>query len=333
MVLQRHEINEKDTWDLSTIYSTDQAWEEALKEASEKIESASQYESHLLDSADSLLTITEFSLEMERQVEKLYVYAHMKNDQDTREAKYQEYYAKAMTLYSQLEQAFSFYEPEFMELSEEQYKHFLESQPKLQVYQHYFDKLLQEKEHVLSQREEELLAAAGEIFGSASETFAILDNADIVFPYVLDDDGKEVQLSHGTYTRLMESKNREVRRGAYQALYATYEQFQHTYAKTLQTNVKVQNYRAKVRNYKSARHAALAANFVPESVYDQLVAAVRKHLPLLHRYLNLRSKILGISDLKMYDVYTPLSTVEYSFTYEEALKKAEEALSVLGDDT
>ena len=102
--------------------------------------------------------------------------------------------------------------------------------------------------------------------------------------YVLDDEGKEVQLSHGTYIRLMESKNREVRRGAYEALYATYEQFQHTYAKTLQTNVKVQNYRAKVRNYKSARHAALAANFVPESVYDNLVAAVRKHLPLLHRY-------------------------------------------------
>lgn len=332
MVLQRHEINEKDTWDLSTIYPTDQAWEEALKELTEQLEKVSQYEGHLLDSADSLLEITEFSLEMERQMEKLYVYAHMKNDQDTREAKYQEYYAKAMTLYSQLDQAFSFYEPEFMEISEKQYADFLEAQPKLQVYQHYFDKLLQGKDHVLSQREEELLAGAGEIFGSASETFAILDNADIVFPYVLDDDGKEVQLSHGTYTRLMESKNREVRRGAYQALYATYEQFQHTYAKTLQTNVKVQNYRAKVRNYKSARHAALAVNFVPESVYDNLVAAVRKHLPLLHRYLELRSKILGISDLKMYDVYTPLSSVEYSFTYQEALKKAEDALSVLGED-
>ena len=246
-----------------------------------------------MDSADSLLEITEFSLDLERQVEKLYVYAHMKNDQDTRESKYQEYYAKAMTLYSQLEQAFSFYEPEFMEISEEQYAAFLEAQPKLQVYKHFFDKLLQKKDHVLSQREEELLAGAGEIFGAASETFAILDNADISFPYVLDDEGKEVQLSHGTYIRLMESKNREVRRGAYEALYATYEQFQHTYAKTLQTNVKVQNYRAKVRNYKSSRHAALAANFVPESVYDNLVAAVRKHLPLLHRYLNLRSKIFG----------------------------------------
>lgn len=332
MVLQRNEINEKDTWDLSTIYPTDQAWEEALKDLTEQLETVAQYEGHLLDSADNLLEITEFSLEMERQMEKLYVYAHMKNDQDTREAKYQEYYAKAMTLYSQLDQAFSFYEPEFMEISEKQYADFLEAQPKLQVYQHYFDKLLQGKDHVLSQREEELLAGAGEIFGSASETFAILDNADIVFPYVLDDDGKEVQLSHGTYTRLMESKKREVRRGAYQALYATYEQFQHTYAKTLQTNVKVQNYRAKVRNYKSARHAALAANFVPESVYDNLVAAVRKHLPLLHRYLELRSKILGISDLKMYDVYTPLSSVEYSFTYQEALKKAEDALAVLGED-
>lgn len=332
MVLQRNEINEKDTWDLSTIYPTDQAWEEALKDLTEQLETVAKYESHLLDSADSLLEITKSSLEMERQMEKLYVYAHMKNDQDTREAKYQEYYAKAMTLYSQLDQAFSFYEPKFMEISEKQYADFLEAQPKLQVYQHYFDKLLQGKDHVLSQREEELLAGAGEIFGSASETFAILDNADIVLPYVLDDDGKEVQLSHGTYTRLMESKNREVRRGAYQALYATYEQFQHTYAKTLQTNVKVQNYRAKVRNYKSARHAALAANFVPESVYDNLVAAVRKHLPLLHRYLNLRSKILGISDLKMYDVYTPLSSVEYSFTYQEALKKAEEALAVLGED-
>ncbi|SNK78315.1 oligoendopeptidase F [Streptococcus pneumoniae] len=332
MVLQRNEINEKDTWDLSTIYPTDQAWEEALKDLTEQLETVAQYEGHLLDSADNLLEITEFSLEMERQMEKLYVYAHMKNDQDTREAKYQEYYAKAMTLYSQLDQAFSFYEPEFMEISEKQYADFLEAQPKLQVYQHYFDKLLQGKDHVLSQREEELLAGAGEIFGSASETFAILDNADIVFPYVLDDDGKEVQLSHGTYTRLMESKKREVRRGAYQALYATYEQFQHTYAKTLQTNVKVQNYRAKVRNYKSARHAALAANFVPESVYDNLVAAVRKHLPLLHRYLELRSKILGISDLKMYDVYTPLSSVEYSFTYQEALKKAEDALVVLGED-
>jgi len=332
MVLQRNEINEKDTWDLSTIFETDQKWEEELALLTEDTKEAASLEGHLLDSAESLLNITERYLDLSRRLEKLYVYAHMKNDQDTRVAKYQEYYAKAMTLYSQLDQVFSFYEPEFMAITEEQYQNFLAEEPKLQPYKHFFDKLLQNKEHVLSQREEELLAGAGEIFGAASETFAILDNADIVFPFVKDEDGNEVQLSHGVYMRLVESKNREVRRGAYEALYSTYEQYQHTYAKTLQTNVKVQNYRAKVRNYKSAREAALAANFVPESVYDNLVSAVRKHLPLLHRYLALRSKILGIPDLKMYDVYTPLSSVEYSFTYEEALKKAEEALAVLGED-
>ena len=332
MVLQRNEINEKDTWDLSTIFETDQKWEEELVLLTEDTKEAANLEGHLLDSAESLLNITERYLDLSRRLEKLYVYAHMKNDQDTRVAKYQEYYAKAMTLYSQLDQVFSFYEPEFMAITEEQYQNFLAEEPKLQPYKHFFDKLLQNKEHVLSQREEELLAGAGEIFGAASETFAILDNADIVFPFVKDEDGNEVQLSHGVYMRLVESKNREVRRGAYEALYSTYEQYQHTYAKTLQTNVKVQNYRAKVRNYKSAREAALAANFVPESVYDNLVSAVRKHLPLLHRYLALRSKILGIPDLKMYDVYTPLSSVEYSFTYEEALKKAEEALAVLGED-
>ena len=332
MVLQRNEINEKDTWDLSTIFETDQKWEEELALLTEDTKEAASLEGHLLDSAESLLYITERYLDLSRRLEKLYVYAHMKNDQDTRVAKYQEYYAKAITLYSQLDQVFSFYEPEFMAITEEQYQNFLVEEPKLQPYKHFFDKLLQNKDHVLSQREEELLAGAGEIFGAASETFAILDNADIVFPLVKDEDGNEVQLSHGVYMRLVESKNREVRRGAYEALYSTYEQYQHTYAKTLQTNVKVQNYRAKVRNYKSAREAALAANFVPESVYDNLVSAVRKHLPLLHRYLALRSKILGIPDLKMYDVYTPLSSVEYSFTYEEALKKAEEALAVLGED-
>ena len=332
MVLQRNEIDEKDTWDLSTIFETDQKWEEELALLTEDTKQAASLEGHLLDSAESLLNITERYLDLSRRLEKLYVYAHMKNDQDTRVAKYQEYYAKAMALYSQLDQVFSFYEPEFMAITEEQYQDFLAEEPKLQPYKHFFDKLLQNKEHVLSQREEELLAGAGEIFGAASETFAILDNADIVFPFVKDEDGNEVQLSHGVYMRLVESKNRDVRRGAYEALYSTYEQYQHTYAKTLQTNVKVQNYRAKVRNYKSAREAALATNFVPESVYDNLVSAVRKHLPLLHRYLALRSKILGIPDLKMYDVYTPLSSVEYSFTYEEALKKAEDSLAVLGED-
>ena len=332
MAKQRNEIEEKYTWDLSTIFPTDEAFEAELAQVSEEVKKAASLAGHLLDSADSLLTTTEVQLDLMRRIEKLYSYAHMKNDQDTRVAKYQEYQAKGMTLYSDFGQSFAFYEPEFMAITEEQYQAFLAEQPALQQYQHYFDKLLKKKAHILTQREEELLAGAGEIFGAAGETFAILDNADIVFPMVHDEDGNEVQLSHGNYITLVESKNREVRKEAYEALYSVYEQYQHTYAKTLQTNVKVHNYNAKVRKFSSAREASLSADFIPESVYDSLVSAVNKHLPLLQRYIALRAKILGISDLKMYDMYTPLSETDYKFTYEEALAKSEEVLAILGED-
>ena len=332
MAKQRNEIEEKYTWDLSTIFPTDETFEAELAQVSEEVKKAASLAGHLLDSADSLLTTTEVQLDLMRRIEKLYSYAHMKNDQDTRVAKYQEYQAKGMTLYSDFGQSFAFYEPEFMAITEEQYQAFLAEQPALQQYQHYFDKLLKKKAHILTQREEELLAGAGEIFGAAGETFAILDNADIVFPMVHDEDGNEVQLSHGNYITLVESKNREVRKEAYEALYSVYEQYQHTYAKTLQTNVKVHNYNAKVRKFSSAREASLSADFIPESVYDSLVSAVNKHLPLLQRYIALRAKILGISDLKMYDMYTPLSETDYKFTYEEALAKSEEVLAILGED-
>ena len=332
MAKQRNEIEEKYTWDLSTIFPIDEAFEAELAQVSEEVKKAASLAGHLLDSADSLLKTTEVQLDLMRRIEKLYSYAHMKNDQDTRVAKYQEYQAKGMTLYSEFGQSFAFYEPEFMAITEEQYQAFLAEQPALQQYQHYFDKLLKKKAHILTQREEELLAGAGEIFGAAGETFAILDNADIVFPMVHDEDGNEVQLSHGNYITLVESKNREVRKEAYEALYSVYEQYQHTYAKTLQTNVKVHNYNAKVRKFSSAREAALSSDFIPESVYDSLVSAVNKHLPLLQRYIALRAKILGISDLKMYDMYTPLSETDYKFTYEEALAKSEEVLAILGED-
>ena len=332
MVKQRNEIDEKYQWDLSTIFATDQAWEEEATALAAAIKDAAHFAGSLLSSPANLLETTEVYLDLNRRLEKVYVYAHMKNDQDTRVAKYQEFQSKAMSLYSLLGETFAFYEPEFMEITEEQYANFLKEVPALEAYAHYFDKLLKTKEHVLSQKEEELLAGAGEIFAAAGETFEILDNADIVFPMVKDDQGQEVQLTHGNYISLVESKDRQVRKEAYQALYGVYEQYQHTYAKTLQTNVKVHNYNAKVRKFSSAREAALSANFIPESVYDSLVEAVNKHLPLLQRYVKLRSKILGIEDLKMYDVYTPLSSIDYKFTYEEALAKSEQALAVLGGD-
>ncbi|HEL1033245.1 TPA: oligoendopeptidase F [Streptococcus equi subsp. zooepidemicus] len=332
MTDNRSHLEEKYTWDLSTIFATDAAWETEADSLSAAIEAARQQAGHLLDSSSSLLDITELQLELARRVEKLYVYASMKNDQDTTVAKYQEYQAKASGIYAKFSEAFSFYEPEFMALSQETYQALLAEKPELAVYDHFFDKLFKAREHVLSQAEEELLAGAQEIFNGAEETFSILDNADIAFPIVTNDKGEEVELTHGNFISLMESKDRTVRQAAYEAMYSTYEQFQHTYAKTLQTNVKVQNYKARVHKYASARQAAMSANFIPEAVYDTLLETVNKHLPLLHRYLKLRQEVLGLDDLKMYDVYTPLSETDLAIGYDEALEKAEKVLAVFGQD-
>ena len=328
----RSHIDEKDQWDLSTVFATDDAWEAELASLDGDLENAKAYKGRLTASSNDLLAITESYLALSRRLEKLYVYASMKNDQDTTVAKYQEYQAKATAIYAKFSEIFAFYEPELMQLSKEAFEDFVAETPALSAYAHFFEQLFKRQPHVLSQAEEELLAGAQEIFGAAGETFELLDNADIIFPIVLDDEGKEIQLTHGNFITLLESKNRDVRKEAYQALYATYEQFQHTYAKTLQTNVKVHNYEARVHHFKSAREAALSANFIPESVYDTLIETVNANLPLLHRYVELRKKILKLDDLKMYDIHTPLSEMDMSFTYEEALAKAEDVLAVFGKE-
>lgn len=328
----RSHINEKDQWDLSTVFATDDAWEAELASLDGDLENAKAYKGRLTASSNDLLAITESYLALSRRLEKLYVYASMKNDQDTTVAKYQEYQAKATAIYAKFSEIFAFYEPELMQLSKEAFEDFVAETPALSAYAHFFEQLFKRQPHVLSQAEEELLAGAQEIFGAAGETFELLDNADIIFPIVLDDEGKEIQLTHGNFITLLESRNRDVRKEAYQALYATYEQFQHTYAKTLQTNVKVHNYEARVHHFKSAREAALSANFIPESVYDTLIETVNANLPLLHRYVELRKKILKLDDLKMYDIHTPLSEMDMSFTYEEALAKAEDVLAVFGKE-
>lgn len=332
MTTNRSHLKLEETWDLTTIFATDQDWETERSSLEAAIKAAQDHAGHLLDSASSLLMITETSLELLRRLEKLYVYASMKNDEDTTLALYQEMEAKAVALSSLYSQTFAFYEPEFLTISKEQLARFEQEEPQLALYHHYFEKLLAAKDHILSQESEELLAGASEIFGSASETFSILDNADMTYPWVTNDAGELVELTHGNFISLMESKNREVRKGAYEAYYGVYEQFQHTYAKTLQTNVKVDNYKAKVRGYASARQAALSANFIPEEVYDTLLEVVNKHLPLLHRYMKLRQQLLGLDDLKMYDVYAPLSEHDMAITYPEALEKSRQVLTVFGKE-
>lgn len=332
MTDNRSHLKQEETWDLTTIFATDEAWEVAFKQLESEIKEAKGLAGHLLDSAKQLLVTTETSLGLLRRLEKLYVYASMKNDQDTTVAYYQEMASKATALSALYSQTFAFYEPELLAITDETLTAFKVEEPQLERYSHYFERLLAAKDHVLSQEAEELLAGASEIFTSAADTFSIFDNADVTYPWVTNDQGELVELTHGNFISLMESQNREVRKGAYEAYYQVYEQFQHTYAKTLQTTVKVHNYKAKVRGYDSARQAALSANFIPEAVYDTLLEVVNKHLPLLHRYMSLRQRLLGLDELKMYDVYTPLSNHNMAMTYPQALAKAQDVLSIFGKD-
>lgn len=328
----RKHLTLDDTWDLTTIFATDADWETAYQELEALIPSAKQQKGHLLDSAKTLLDITRAYQETMRRLETLYVYASMKHDQDTTVAKYQEMHSKAGSLYAKWSEVYAFYEPEFLQISAEQRSDFIQKEPDLALYNHYFDRLLTTKKHVLSQESEELLAGAREIFAAASETFSVLDNADMVFPDVTNEKGEKVELTHGNFVSFMESKDRSVRREAYQAMYSVYQQFQHTYAKTLETHVKTQNYQAKIRHYDSARQAAMSANHIPEKVYETLLEVVNAHLPLLHRYMHLRQTVLGLEDLSMYDVYRPLSESRSAITYAEAVEKTQSTLAIFGEE-
>ncbi|HGF7405014.1 TPA: oligoendopeptidase F [Enterococcus faecium] len=330
---KREELPENLTWDLTKIFSSDQEFDEKYLELSEELKQSEKHKGTLDQGASQFLNAIEFVLRVYRQTEVIYVYAHLKNDQDTGNTDYQALYARASSLFSKVSEAVSWFEPEILQLSDDQIWQYFKEEPKLEVYRHYIQQILDNRAHVLSAEQESLLAGAGEIFDASSDTFAVLNNADLVFPTIEGENGEIVQLSHGVYGQLLESTDRRVREAAFKGLYSVYEQFRNTFASTLGTHIKGHNFKAKVRNYSSAREASLSNNHIPESVYDTLVDVVNKHLPLLHRYMELRKRLLEVEKLHMYDLYTPvLGEAPITFTYEEAKEKALEALKPMGEE-
>ena len=329
----RDEVPTSLTWDLTKIFKDDAAFDAAYNQLTEELNQAESFKGTLGNGADAFLAALEYVLDVYRKVETLYVYSHLKNDQDTTNTAYQALYARASSLYAQVSEAVSWFDPEVLTLSDEQIWGYFEEQPKLAVYRHYIQNILDERPHVLSMEQEALLAGASEIFGASSNTFSILNNADLEFPTVQNAEGETIQLSHGVYGQLMESVDPSVREAAFKGLYKVYKQFRNTLASTLGAHVKTHNYKAKIRNYDSARAASLASNHIPESVHETLVAVVNKHLPLLHRYVKLRKKLLNVEELHMYDLYAPLlGEAPIRYSYEEAKEKAIEALKPLGED-
>lgn len=332
-VLTRQQVSVEETWNLETIYTNDQEWETDFESLKEKVPALVEFKGRLGESAETLYEALQLRDDLSRQLHKLYTYAHMRYDEDTANSHYQAFNDRAGSLASQVSAQLAFMTPELLAIEEKQIQSFMDTYEPLRVYRHAFDELAQERPHVLSEAEEAILAQAGDVLGQSSSTFGMLNNADLKFPSVKNEKGEDVELTHGRYITFLESSDRSVREGAFKAMYGTYKQYLNTFASTLSGGVKKDNFYASVRKFESARQAALHHNSIPESVYDGLVEAVNERLDLLHRYVALRKRALGVDELHMYDLYTPLiKDVEMKISYEEAKQLMVDGLAPLGEE-
>ncbi|MCM3452981.1 oligoendopeptidase F [Heyndrickxia oleronia] len=329
----RNEVQEELTWRLEDIFASDEAWDKEYKEVKELLPSAEKFKGKLGDNAEKLFEALTFQDEVAERLGKLYAYSHMRSDQDTTNSFYQGLDSRMNSLLAEMGSAFAYLVPEILSIDEDKLASFLNEKSELQVYKHALEQINLQRPHVLSADQEALLAQAAEVMNASSNTFGMLNNADLEFPTIKDENGEEVQITHGRYTRFLESADQRVRKEAFEKLYETYGNFKNTFASTLGGQVKRDNFNAKVRNYQSAREAALSNNNIPESVYDNLVNTVNKNLHLLHKYVKLRKKVLGVDELHMYDLYTPLvKDVEMKVTYEEAKEMVLKGLAPLGEE-
>ncbi|MGG3842955.1 oligoendopeptidase F [Anoxybacillus kestanbolensis] len=329
----RKDVPVEYTWRLEDIFATDEQWEQEFQQIQALLPKFSEYKGRLGESAQMLYEALQYRDHVFMRLGKLYAYAHMRHDEDTANSLYQGLETRAEGLYAEAGQATAFIVPEILAMDEDVLHTFLQQYEPLRLYAHELDEMNRQRPHVLSEKEEALLAQAAEVMNASSNTFGALNNADLRFPTITDENGEEVEVTHGRYIRFLESEDRRVRRDAFKAVYDTYRKYENTFASTLSGAVKRNNFFARVRNYRSAREAALSKNQIPETVYDNLIETIHRYLPLLHRYVQLRKRVLGLDELHMYDLYTPLvKQVDMKVTYEEAKDILLKGLTPLGDE-
>lgn len=329
----RNEVSDDLKWDLSRVFKNDQEWEQEYKQVAQEIKNLSKFKGTLAKSGKDLYEGITAILAVNRRLEKVYVYATMSSDVDTSNNHYLGFVAKAQSLANQMSAAIAFVDPEILSIPEETLAKFMQDEPRLENYRHRLEQITQKRPHTLPANEEKIIADAGDAMGTSANTFNVLTNSDMEYGYVQDEDGEMVQLSDGLYSLLIQSQDRNVRKNAFDVMYASYGQFENSLASTLSGEVKAHNFNARVHKYNSAREAALSENSVPTAVYDTLIKEVNSHLDLLHRYVALRKKILGLKDLQMYDMYVPLTGKPVlSYNFEEAKEEARKALAPLGED-
>ncbi len=332
-LLKRSEVKEEFTWKISDMYTDVAAWEADVQKLQEMATDLAKLEGIVCESAYSLLAALEQNEKLERIADLSMNYAARLSDQDTSDTKHQAMNQKLQSVISNINSTLSFLEPEILELDKDTLELFFAEAPDLEHYRKYIAEIQRLKPHRLTAELEKVVAMTAEMGRTPSQTYSIFTNSDLSFPEMLDEHGEIVKISHGRFISLEESSDRRVRKEAFEKLYHTYKQYQNTLASLYSGQVKKQIFSAKLRGYKSTLEAAVDANNVSPAVYDNLINTVNQNLDKMHRYVSLRKKLLGVDELHMYDIYTPMiPDCAKKVSYDEAKATVLKALAPLGED-
>ena len=320
-------------WNVKDLYASSDDYERDYAYVQEAQAEYKKYEGHVLDDAETLCKLLEFDTMMSQKMDRIYVYSHIQNDQDTRDTKYQVLYDRAVRLYESLGEASSFIVPELMKSDYSVVEGFIKKNEKLKPYERMLKDIYKMKNHILSDAEEKLLSGLSSAFGTPEEVFSFLTDADMKFGEIEGEDGTPVELTEKTYHKLIISPNREVRKHAFLRLLEVYSNFKNTYAKLLASEVNQNNKFARMRGYDSALEASLYGNDIPVSIVENLIATVKKNVAPLSKYWTIKRDVLGVDELHIYDTYAPTSkSVNRTFTFDEAKELIIKVLEVLGSD-
>lgn len=330
---QRSDISVEDQWKLEDMFLTNEEWEQAYSKVKDDLNQMAQYQGRLGYSASQLYSCLLLSDSIGQQMIRVYGYARMRRDENNHVSIYQAMTDRAYSLYVEVESTMSFIVPEILEIPETVLELFFKDEPKLSLYRRALDEMTRQREHVLSAAEEQIIAQAGELAQAPSDIFNMFNHADLKFPNIKDEDGEEVELTHGRFIQFMESKDRRVRKDAFQAVYETYGKYKNTLSATLNSNIKKNLFYSRVRKYSSALEMSLYEDEIPVDVYHNLVDTMNQNLDKMHRYMALRKKALGLDELHMYDVYVPIvKDVNMKVPFEKAKTLVSDGLRPLGEE-
>jgi len=328
----RADVPQHEKWDLSHIYPSQKEWEQDYEKVEKQASELKQFDGQILN-GEHLLQFLQLREELSKTFTKVFAYARLSNDLDTRDSNTQVLLSRSQTLSYQVNKATSFFTPFLLSLDEAVLKAYIDENDGLNYFAEDLWDSFRYKKHVLSKEQEEIISVMGEALSSSSNTYTMLNNADIKFGAVTNDEGEKVELTRGMYAKIMENGDREKRKEAYKAYFKPYVQLKNTFASTLSSNIKNNVTLSKLRNYSSALEKALMPDQVPLSVYDQLIATTKKHLHHLHTYSALRKKIIGVEELRQYDMSIDLvKEVKKEISYEEAYETMLKALKPLGEE-